>query len=76
MKRVILEAFESLRGWEVLRHIQQEERLREIPVVIVSVNQPREDPHRLEASAGLFEGYWVKPFRSDDLLTQIKGILG
>ena len=58
-------------GWSVLRIVKSDEKLRSIPVVIVSAKHHQEDPDTTRAYAHLFEGYLVKPFVMQDLLSQI-----
>jgi CheY-like chemotaxis protein len=62
-------------GWAVLRAIREQETLRALPVIIATIRSPIEDPRQVEAHAGLFEGYLVKPFIVHDLLLQIKEAL-
>jgi CheY-like chemotaxis protein len=62
---------EDMSGWQVLEIIKADERLRNIPVLIVSARHQMEDPKQTSAHAGLFEGYLVKPFVVRNLLTQI-----
>jgi two-component system response regulator ResD len=62
-------------GWTVLRSIRENDKLAEIPVIIATIKDPLADPREVEAHAGLFEGYLVKPFIVHDLLTQIRKAL-
>jgi adenylate cyclase len=62
---------EDMNGWRVLEAIRADERLRHIPVVIVSARHYLEDGGQARANQDLFEGYLVKPFVMKDLLTQI-----
>jgi CheY-like chemotaxis protein len=61
----------DISGWEVLRTVKADRKLREIPVLIVSARHHLEDPEQTAAHAGLFEGYLVKPFVVRDLMTKI-----
>ena len=62
---------EDLNGWKVLDAIKADERMRRIPVLIISARHHTEDPEETAAHAGLFEGYLVKPFVVRDLLSKI-----
>jgi CheY-like chemotaxis protein len=59
-------------GWTVLRAIKENDRLANIPVIIATIRDPLEDPRQVEAHAGMFEGYLVKPFIVHDLLLKIR----
>lgn len=62
---------DDMSGWAVLDAIKAHERLRQIPVLIVSARHHAEDPQQTAAYANLFEGYLVKPFVVRDLLAKI-----
>jgi len=62
---------EDLNGWKVLETVKTDERLRQIPVLIISARHHLEDPEATAAHEGQFEGYLVKPFVVRDLLTAI-----
>ena len=62
---------DDLNGWEVLQHLKADDKLRMIPVLIVSARHYLEDVHQTAAHVGLFQGYVVKPFVVQDLLSQI-----
>ncbi len=61
----------DMSGWLVLQTVKGDETLQHIPVLIVSAKHQMEDPGQAEAFAHLFEGYLVKPFVVQDLLSQI-----
>ena len=61
----------DMSGWLVLQTVKGDETLQHIPVLIVSAKHQMEDPSQAEAFAHLFEGYLVKPFIVQDLLSQI-----
>ena len=61
----------DMSGWLVLQTVKGDEALQHIPVLIVSAKHQMEDPGQAEAYAHLFEGYLVKPFVVQDLLSQI-----
>jgi len=62
---------EDMNGWAVLEEIRADERLRHIPVLVVSARHYLEDGDHARMAGDLFEGYLVKPFIVKDLLTQI-----
>jgi CheY-like chemotaxis protein len=66
---------DDMSGWAVLEAIKADDRLRAIPVLIVSARHYLEDPHQTEVHAGQFEGYLVKPFLVNDLLGQVQEAL-
>jgi two-component system alkaline phosphatase synthesis response regulator PhoP len=62
---------EDLNGWQVLETVKTDDKLREIPVLIISARHHLEDPETTAAHEDQFEGYLVKPFVVRDLLTAI-----
>lgn len=58
-------------GWTVLETLHEDPRLSQIPVIILSVKNPLEDPPRIQSHAGMFADYVVKPFNVRDLLDRI-----
>jgi CheY-like chemotaxis protein len=66
---------DDMSGWKVLEAIKKDERLQDIPVLIVSARHQLEDPQQTTSHAHQFEGYLVKPFVVRDLLTQIREVL-
>ncbi|MGD8795012.1 MAG: response regulator [Anaerolineae bacterium] len=65
----------GLDGWRVLDVVKQSPELRAIPVIIVSARAPSEQLLTLEAHAGMFEDYFIKPFHVDDLVARIGEVL-
>jgi CheY-like chemotaxis protein len=63
---------EDVSGWTVLETIKANERLRAIPVLIVSARHHLEDPVQTAVHSDQFEGYLVKPFVVRNLLAQIE----
>jgi CheY-like chemotaxis protein len=63
---------DDMSGWTVLETVKANERLRHIPVLIVSARHHLEDPAQTAAHADQFEGYLVKPFVVRNLLAQIE----
>ncbi len=63
---------DDISGWDVLETLKADERLRKVPVIIVSARHQLEDIRQTAAHAAFFEGYLVKPFLVRDLLVQIQ----
>jgi CheY-like chemotaxis protein len=61
----------DMSGWLVLQAVKGDEALQHIPVLIVSAKHQMEDAGQAQAFAHLFEGYLVKPFVVQDLMSQI-----
>jgi CheY-like chemotaxis protein len=61
----------DMSGWLVLQEVKSDEALQHIPVLIVSAKHQMEDAGQAETYAHLFEGYLVKPFVVQDLMSQI-----
>ncbi len=64
----------DMNGWRVLEVIKADKTLSAIPVLIVSARHYLEDM-QTESHEGLYEGYLVKPFVVQDLLSQIREAL-
>jgi two-component system alkaline phosphatase synthesis response regulator PhoP len=58
-------------GWSVLRAIRNDESLAHIPVLIVTARHQVQEEHLIESHDGLFDGYVMKPFSVDELLSKI-----
>jgi DNA-binding response OmpR family regulator len=58
-------------GWTVLEKIRANADWDPIPIIILSVKNPLEDPRRMKDHAGMFSDYVVKPFNVRDLLDRI-----
>jgi len=67
---------DDMDGWSTLEALKADERLRAIPVVIVTVKQEVEDYEQIDAHAGMFESWVAKPFKVDELTKRITEILG
>jgi DNA-binding response OmpR family regulator len=63
-------------GWALLRAIRADDRLGTVPVIIISAKHPAEHPRQMEAHAGMFEEYLVKPFEVDELVNKMAEVLG
>jgi CheY-like chemotaxis protein len=66
---------EDMDGWTVLKTIKMDEDLNHIPVLIVTARNQLQEQHRIDAHAGLFEAYLLKPFLVEELLEKIAAIL-
>lgn len=62
-------------GWTLLETLKQDPSLADIPVIILSVKNPLEDPRRIKSHAGMFADYVVKPFNVRDLLARVRRTL-
>jgi DNA-binding response OmpR family regulator len=62
-------------GWALLETVKADDHLGQIPVIIISAKHPAEDPERVEAHAGMFEEYLVKPFQVDALVARLAQLL-
>ena len=62
---------DDIDGWTLLETIKENPQFHGVPVIILSVRNPLEDPKRIKAHAGLFADYVVKPFNVRDLLARI-----
>ena len=62
-------------GWTLLETLKQDPALADIPVIILSVKNPLEDPRRIKSHAGMFADYVVKPFNVRDLLARVRRTL-
>ena len=57
-------------GWEVARRMRQDEALRDVPIIAVSVVHPSDRPAR-ELDV---DDYVTKPFRPDDLVERVSAV--
>jgi DNA-binding response OmpR family regulator len=62
---------DDIDGWTVLRMIKEDPAFAELPVVILSVRNPLEDPRLIKDHRGLFADYVIKPFNVRELLERI-----
>ncbi len=64
----------DMNGWEVLRHLQEDEVLKYIPVIILTVKDRYSDPDLLN-KAGDMAALMTKPFEFSKLTQRIRGVL-
>ena len=62
-------------GWQVLTAVKSDERLRHIPVIMLTARHYLEDEEQTANYADKFEHYVVKPFVVRDLLAKIAEVL-
>jgi two-component system alkaline phosphatase synthesis response regulator PhoP len=62
-------------GWQVLTEVKSDEKLRHIPVIMLTARHYLEDEDETAAYADKFEYYVVKPFVVRDLLAKIAEVL-
>ncbi len=61
----------DMNGWEVYRHIRDDEALRHIPVIVITVRAEQEKQIN-DTGRDHLADYVTKPFDVDDLLHRIK----
>jgi two-component system KDP operon response regulator KdpE len=63
----------DMEGWEVMSNVRSSAGMSDVPVVIMSAHSSGDFRERamLEGS----DGYLVKPFREDDLLRTVDGLV-
>jgi DNA-binding response OmpR family regulator len=62
-------------GWQVLTEVKTDEKLRHIPVIMLTARHYLEDENETATYADKFEHYVVKPFVVRDLLAKIAEVL-
>jgi DNA-binding response OmpR family regulator len=62
-------------GWTVLKRIKADELTQSVPVIIVSARAPSQQSSEVEAHAGMFDDYFIKPFEIDPLISRIAELL-
>ncbi|MBC8204125.1 response regulator [bacterium] len=63
----------GLSGYEICRIIKNDEKLRHIPIVIISALSADEDKEKAFIAGA--DGYLVKPIHIDNLLTKVNNLL-
>lgn len=64
----------GMSGWDVLMALKTNQRLRRIPVIIMTATVPDSEEYKFPSMRTA--GYLVKPFSVDELLRQVKQALG
>jgi DNA-binding response OmpR family regulator len=62
-------------GWQVLTEVKNDQKLRHIPVIMLTARHYLEDEDETATYADKFEHYVVKPFVVRDLLAEIAEVL-
>ena len=68
------EKMPGMSGWDVLMVLKANQRLRRIPVIIMTATVPDSEEYKIRGMRAT--GYLVKPFSADELLRQVKQVLG
>ena len=64
----------SMSGWDVLMILKANQKLRKIPVIIMTATVPQGEEYKFPSMRTA--GYLNKPFVVDELLRQVKQALG
>lgn len=64
----------GMSGWDVLMVLKTNQKLRKIPVIIMTAAVPEGEEYKIRSMRAA--GYLVKPFSIDELLRQVKQVLG
>jgi DNA-binding response OmpR family regulator len=62
-------------GWQVLTEVKADEKLRNIPIIMLTARHYLEDEEETASYADKFEHYVVKPFVVRDLLAKIAEVV-
>lgn len=62
-------------GWQVLQLLKKNEKLANIPVIMLTARHYLENESETSNYAGMFDGYVVKPFVVKDLIGKIKNLI-
>ena len=62
-------------GWQVLEQIKGDDKLKHLPVIMLTARHYLEDEGETSNYSDLFDGYVVKPFVVRDLLGKINELL-
>lgn len=63
----------KMTGWQTLEAIKQDERTKDVPVIMLTGTESEFDKETMKAKG--VEDYILKPFVHDDLLSRVKKIL-
>ena len=66
---------EGLDGWQVLERIKSDEQLSATPVIMLTARHYLEDKGMIEAHAGQYVSYIVKPFVVRELVRKVNEVL-
>ena len=66
---------DGMDGWQVLEAIKADERLRDIPVIMLTARHYLEDEEKTAQYAGQFVSYVVKPFVVRELVQEVRKVL-
>ncbi len=64
----------GMSGWDVLMVLKANQKLRRIPVIIMTATVPEAEEYKIRGMRA--RGYLVKPFDVEELLRQVKQVLG
>ena len=64
----------GMSGWDVLMVLKTNQRLWRTPVIIMTATVPESDEHKIRGMRAA--GFLTKPFSADELLSQVKQVLG
>ena len=64
----------GISGWDVLMALNADRRLRRIPVIIMTATVPESEEFKIRGVRAA--GYLTKPFSVDELMRQVKQVLG
>ncbi len=66
---------EGLDGWQVLERLKSDEQMSAIPVIMLTARHYLEDKGMIEAHAGQYISYIVKPFVVRELIREVNKVL-
>lgn len=61
-------------GWDVLMALKADQRLRRIPMIIMTATVLESEEYKIRGVRAA--GYLAKPFSAEELLRQVKQVLG
>lgn len=64
----------GMSGWDVLMVLKTNQRIRRIPVIIMTATVPGSEEYKIRGVR--VAGYLAKPFSADELMRQVKQVLG
>jgi CheY-like chemotaxis protein len=66
---------DDMDGWEVLDRIKADDRLKHVPVIMLTARHYLEDAQETARHEGQYEGYIVKPFVVRELVQEVAQVL-